>query len=276
MVKLINVIIGKRSNLSEKLSFFIDDVVLISSGSIVKELDGIDWLKFNEVNLILNQFQPSSRLNDLSAPIDYINNSIVSTAVTLEYFKLNNIKLNKVIYTSSSSVYGSNESCNESDVINPLSLHSTLKAANENLVSKFCQEMNIDYTVARVFNMYGGGDSFSIVSKIIRTYRDDELLTIVNNGESIRDFIHINDVAHIYKKILTKKNFPIVNVASGEGVSVTSLLNVLRENKVILNTHNISLSEIHTSIADNSKLLSILDGYSFKKVSDYILDHIKL
>ena len=135
--------------------------------------------------------------------------------------------------------------------------------------------MNIDYTVARVFNMYGGRDVFSIVSKIIRTYRDDELLTIVNNGESIRDFIHINDVAHIYKKILTKQNFPIVNVASGEGVSVASLLNVLRENKVILNTNNISLSEIHTSIADNSKLLSILHEYSFKKVSDYIFDHIK-
>jgi nucleoside-diphosphate-sugar epimerase len=271
-----NIIIGKRSNLSEKLESLIDDVMLISSSSIVNELGSIDWSKFHEINLILNQFQPSNRLNDLSAPVEYINNSILSTAVTLEYFKLNNIKLNKVIYTSSSSVYGSNESCNESDAINPLSLHSTLKAANENLVGKFCQEMNIDYTVARIFNMYGGRDNFSIVSKIIRSYQDDELLTIVNNGESIRDFIHIDDVVCIYKKILTKKNLPIINVASGTGVSVASLLNTLRENKVILDTNNISLSEIHTSIADNSKLLSVLNEYSFRKVSDYILDNIQL
>ncbi|MDB4115492.1 NAD-dependent epimerase/dehydratase family protein [Planktomarina sp.] len=269
-----NIIIGKRSNLSEKLAFFIDDVVLISSGSISHELDAIDWLNVKETNLIFNQFQPSNRLNDLSRPVDYINNSILSTAIALEYFSKKHISLNKVIYTSSSSVYGSNEACRESDLINPLSLHSALKVTNERLVSKYCQDMNVDYTLARVFNMYGGRDKFSIVSKILRSHRDNELLTIVNNGDSIRDFIHIDDVAHVYNKLLTTNNLPIINVASGTGVSVSSLLNLLKENKIAIYTNNISLSEIPVSIADNSKLLSVLGEYDFKSVSSYILDQI--
>lgn len=273
---LMNIIIGKRSNLSEKLACFIHDVVLISSGSISHELDAIDWLDVKETNLIFNQFQPSNYLKDLSSPVDYINNAILTTAIALEYFKNNNIKLNKVIYTSSSSVYGNNTSCNEHDLINPLNLHSRLKAANESLVSNFCQENNIDYTVTRIFNMYGGRDKFSIVSKIIRSYRENGLLTIVNNGDSIRDFIHIDDVAYIYRKILTKDNIPIINIASGQGVSVSYLLNILTDHKIKLNTKNIYMSEIAVSKADNSKLLSVLGEYDFRHVSDYILEEISL
>ena len=45
--------------------------------------------------------------------------------------------------------------------------------------------------------MYGGNDEFSIISKIINVYKDNSILNLVNNGEGIRDFIHINDVIEI-------------------------------------------------------------------------------
>lgn len=46
--------------------------------------------------------------------------------------------------------------------------------------------------------MYGGNDNFSIISKIIKAYKNNEEL---NNGNAIRDFIHIEDVVDIYSKI---------------------------------------------------------------------------
>ena len=235
---MINIIIGKRSNLTQRLLYAFDNSIAISSDNIVEGMGGIDWSSHN-VNLILNQFHPATQLNDLSLPIDYINNAIGNTAKILEFIRSKNININKIIYTSSSSVYGNNKSCHERDIYAPVNLHSALKVANEKLVIKFCQNANIDYTIARVFNMYGGADNFSIISKIINCYKKNQTLTLVNKGQSIRDFIHIDDVVNIYHKILSIQNLPVINVASGKGESILSILNHLEKNQIILKTDNV-------------------------------------
>ena len=83
-----NIIIGKRSNLSKHLSNALDNCILISSDSIESELNRINWSVVKNANLILNQFQPSNRLYDISSPIDYISNSILSTALILDFVKI--------------------------------------------------------------------------------------------------------------------------------------------------------------------------------------------
>jgi len=271
---MINVIIGRRSNLTQKLLSVLNNSLAISSSSIMKEMDNIDW-KSHSVNLIFNQFQPATKLNDLTLPTDYIDNAIGSTAKVLEFIKSRSIDINKIIYTSSSSVYGNNKSCHENDVSAPVSLHAVLKIANEKLVSNFCQDIGIDYTIARLFNMYGGDDNFSIVSKIINCFKHDQTLTLVNDGQAIRDFIHIDDVVNIYCRILATQNLPIVNIASGKEESVMSILNHLKNNQIILKTNNIVLDEISISIANNSKLLSTIGEYHFLNVKEYIANHIK-
>lgn len=271
---MINIIIGKRSNLTQRLLYAFDNSIAISSDNIVEGMGGIDWSSHN-VNLILNQFHPATQLNDLSLPIDYINNAIGNTAKILEFIRSKNININKIIYTSSSSVYGSNKSCHERDIYAPVNLHSALKVANEKLVIKFCQNANIDYTIARVFNMYGGADNFSIISKIINCYKKNQTLTLVNKGQSIRDFIHIDDVVNIYHKILSIQNLPVINVASGKGESILSILNHLEKNQIILKTDNIISNEISKSISNNSKLLDIMNGYQFIDVKDYLVTCVK-
>ena len=271
---MINIIIGKRSNLTQRLLYAFDNSIAISSDNIVEGMEGIDWSSHN-VNLILNQFHPATQLNDLSLPIDYINNAIGNTAKILEFIRSKNININKIIYTSSSSVYGSNKSCHERDIYAPVNLHSALKVANEKLVIKFCQNANIDYTIARVFNMYGGADIFSIISKIINCYKKNQTLTLVNKGKSIRDFIHIDDVVNIYHKILSVQNLPVINVASGKGESILSILNHLEKNQIILKTDNVISNEISKSISNNSKLLDIMNGYQFIDVKDYLVTCVK-
>jgi UDP-glucose 4-epimerase len=271
---MINIIIGKRSNLTQRLLYAFDNSIAISSDNIVEGMGGIDWSSHN-VNLILNQFHPATQLNDLSLPIDYINNAIGNTAKILEFIRSKNININKIIYTSSSSVYGSNKSCHERDIYAPVNLHSALKVANEKLVIKFCQNANIDYTIARVFNMYGGADNFSIISKIINCYKKNQTLTLVNKGQSIRDFIHIDDVVNIYHKILSIQNLPVINVASGKGESILSILNHLEKNQIILKTDNVISNEISKSISNNSKLLDIMNGYQFIDVKDYLVTCVK-
>ncbi len=72
--------------------------------------------------------------------------------------------------------------------------------------------------------MYGGDDNFSIVSKIIDSYRGGDRLTIFNNGSAIRDFIHIDDVVYIYNRLLSLRNrAKVLNIGLGVGISVADI-----------------------------------------------------
>ncbi len=272
-------IIGKRSNLSKKLNKKIKDSILISSDDIEHNI--YDVLKYcdnhKKINIIYNSFQPSTKLGDNTDFNSFIIKSILNTSKLLSSLISNNIVINKLIYTSSSSVYGNNKYCSEEDQIKPMSLHAALKNANEELIKRICINHNIKYTIARVFNMYGGEDKFSVISKIINSYKLKEQLTIANQGNSIRDFIHIDNVVEIYIALLNSSNkMPMVlNVSSGKGVSIAEILDYLKINGVHVDVKNIQRDEINASISDNSSMRKIITIDTFIDVKEFILKELK-
>ncbi|SFV53031.1 UDP-glucose 4-epimerase [hydrothermal vent metagenome] len=273
---MINVIIGRNSNLSKLLHKNIDHTHLISSQNIKRELDTLNFSDYQTINIIFNNFQISTKLGDLTSPSDYICRSITTTATVLEYIKRKSIKVNKIIYSSSSAVYGNNELCHESDPLQPLSLHSSLKIANEKLIEKFCNENRIDYTITRIFNMYGGDDHFSIISKIQDAYLNDKTLNIFNDGNATRDFIHICDVVEVYRTLLEHKiNASILNLGRGINMSVANLLEFLEENGIKVKTKSRARNELRTSTANISKLLKIIGEREFIQIKDFLLEKIK-
>lgn len=270
-------IIGKGSNLSSFLSKKIINSKLISSREILTNIEELNVLKDNlPINIIFNNFQPATKLNEFFNLENYVVNSILTTSKVLDFIKNNQIVVNKIIYTSSSSVYGNNILCNENDELKPMNLHASLKVANEKLVEKFCIENSIDYTIARIFNMYGGDDNFSIISKIIKAYKNNEELNIVNNGNAIRDFIHIEDVVDIYSKILDKKDIKILNIGSGNGSSIKNILDFLNNHNIKIKTKNIQREELKISTADISKLKALLKKDTFFGVEDYLKKELNI
>ena len=270
-------IIGKGSNLSSFLSKKIINSKLISSREILTNIEELNVLKDNlPINIIFNNFQPATKLNEFFNLENYVVNSILTTSKVLDFIKNNQIIVNKIIYTSSSSVYGNNILCNENDELKPMNLHASLKVANEKLVEKFCIENSIDYTIARIFNMYGGDDNFSIISKIIKAYKNNEELNIVNNGNAIRDFIHIEDVVDIYSKILDKKDIKILNIGSGNGSSIKNILDFLNNHNIKIKTKNIQREELKISTADISKLKELLKKDTFFEVEDYLKKELNI
>lgn len=269
---MINLIIGKESNLSNYLSNYLESYELISSREVIKKPEILNKFANKNVNIIINSFQTAIQLNNLSNPISYIENSILNTSYILNSTKY--LKVNKLIYTSSSSVYGDNIYCKENDILLPTSLHSALKIANEKLIEKFCKENNIDYTITRIFNMYGGNDVFSVISKIINAYKKDLILTIVNNGNAMRDFIHIQNVVEVYAKLLEVKDIPYINIGTGKGVSLREVLNYLEFKGYKIATENITKNEIKISTASIENLLKIVDTNKFIDVEKFIVEEL--
>ncbi len=268
------IIIGKNSNLSRVIKKNIDNVILASSANINEELNDLNFNKDESINIIFNNFQMATELENVGKPVDYINYSVMTTAIVLDYIKRNNININKIIYTSSSSVYGNNILCSELDALNPLNLHPSLKIANEKLIEKFCNDNEIDYTIARIFNMYGGDDKFSVISKIENSYLDNKILTIINNGNAVRDFIYIDDVVKIYKKLLEIKEVPIVNVGTGIGVSIKNIIDSLHNKGIYIKVKTIPRDELKISTADTIKLFSIIGKFNFQNVEEFLQKRI--
>jgi len=268
------IIIGKNSNLSVLLNKNINNCFLISSQNLYKNIHILSKYKSQIINIVFNNFQPATKLGNLDSSSKYITNAILVTAMVLDYFKDSNI--NKIIYTSSSSVYGNNILCKETDELKPMNLHASLKVANEKLIEKYCLDNSIDYTVARIFNMYGGDDKFSVVSKIIKSYENNQELTIVNNGNAIRDFIHINDIVSIYKKLLDLKNVKILNIGTGHGSSIKGILDFLEHNGINIKIKNIFMDELKTSTSDARLLYEIIGTKEFINVEDYLKQEFNL
>lgn len=275
-MKIQTIIIGKESNLSKALLKKVDDLIVISARDILKDISILSVFYDKKINIIFNNFQSATQLNEIISAESYILNAISVTAKVLDFCKNMNIKIYKIIYTSSSSVYGNNILCNEKDELKPLNLHASLKFANEKLIEKFCTENNIDYTITRVFNMYGGDDKFSIISKIIQCFRNDTKLTVVNNGNAVRDFIYINDVVDIYIKLLSVKNINIVNIGTGKGSSIKSILDLLKNRNISIKIDSIFRDELKISTADTNLLEKMIGKIYFTEVESYLKEELKI
>jgi nucleoside-diphosphate-sugar epimerase len=270
-------IFGSRSNLSNKLKENINNSELISSEAVLNNKNYLEKFKSSEnINIVINSFYPASRLNNFFEPEMYIRSSILTLAVVLEQIKKFQLNIGRLLYSSSASVYGINSLCNEGDALMPLNLHSSLKISSEKLVEGFCREMNIDFIIARIFNMYGGDDKFSVISKIINTSLSKKTLHLVNYGESIRDYIHINDVVSCYKLMLAGNAHGVINVATGKGESIKNILDFLKVEGV----NNFSIKhhkklEVEISIANTNKLSDIIDFSNFIDILDYVALKVK-
>ena len=264
------IVIGKNSNLSNHLIGKLNNLTVVSSRDIMSDVNVLSKYKDQEINLIFNNFQPAIKLNEMVNAEEYTMNCIGVTSKILNYCLTGNIKINKIIYTSSAAVYGDNKCSVETDELKPSSLHASLKVSNEKLIEKFCVDNKIDYTIVRLFNMYGGNDEFSIISKILLAIRKNKELTIINNGNSIRDFIHVQDVADIYVKLIDIKNVKVLNIGTGIGKSVKNIIESFKKYDANINAKYIFLNEIKTSTANIEILSKLLNKKSFIQIEDFI------
>ena len=273
------IIVGTGNLSSELRRKTIGDMIVLSARQIVKDKSILkSLLDSDEVfNFIFNCFHTSAKL--YGCPLNsLVENSISNLSVIISVIEESCCCINKVIYSSSSSVYGiaSTNACSEVTPVSPNSLYATLKLACEQLIKEFCSSKGVDYTITRIFNMYGGDDKFSIINKIINAAVYKFPLTIINNGLGVRDFIHVNDVADIYFKLLVVKNVPIINIGSGVGVSISELINRIEKEGVFLSLkHKSNPNEIHKSVANIKLLRTLFVEKDFRAVRDDLHNSIK-
>ena len=231
-----------------------------SSIFTIDEFISVKIKEKKKFNLIVNSFYSSRKLEKITSYNKFVYKSLSEISFLID--SLNPKSINKIIYTSSSSVYGSINNKIDINDKNNRYIYSSLKLSAETLLKNYCNSRKIPLIISRLFNLYGAGENFSIISKINNLQkRKSKKLKISNQGMSIRDFIHVNDVVAIYKRFLSikKKSF-IYDVGTGKGVKIIDIITTLNLNKKIIIDKK-KIPEINQSIANNN---SINENLNFK------------
>ena len=86
---------------------------------------------------------------------------------------------------------------------------------------------------------------------------------MINNGEAIRDFIHVDEVCELYLKLINQKNKLIVDVGKGFGFRIKDIINSIGQKNFIIKRknkfeQNISIASKRFKLKKNYKLSSYL------------------
>lgn len=134
----------------------------------------------------------------------------------------------KVVYASSSSVYGNPEKIpiTEDSRRKPINPYGSTKLEDEFLAEKYAKE-GVSIIGLRYFNVYGRGQTGSyagVITKFINQLKEKKPPIIFGNGTQMRDFIFVEDVAKANISAM-KSNVKVgfFNVGTGLTTSIRQL-----------------------------------------------------
>ena len=190
VVVIDNLNTGKEENLAsvkDKIIFLKDDIL------------NVDLLEqhTDEIDGIFHQAALASVQDSFSKPEEYNNVNVNGTENILKLAEKNDFK---VVYASSSSVYGNPEKIpiSESDSKNPINPYAETKLKKEELAVKYSQ-IGVKVIGLRYFNVFGKGQSkeYAGVLKLFLERIRDQLPPKINgDGTQFRDFVYVEDVAN--------------------------------------------------------------------------------
>jgi UDP-glucuronate 4-epimerase len=163
----------------------------ISNKDKVKNLFEVE--KFDKV---INLAAQAGVRYSIENPDTYVNSNIVGFLNILEGCR--NSKIKHLVYASSSSVYGANESLPFSvsdSVDHPLSLYAASKKANELMAHTYSNLYQLPTTGLRFFTVYGPwGRPDMALFTFTKAIIEGNSIDLYNNGKHKRDFTFIDDI----------------------------------------------------------------------------------
>ena len=150
----------------------------------------------NDFDVVVNLAAQAGVRYSIENPSAYIESNLVGFANILEGCRRKEV--GNLVFASSSSVYGANESYpfhEDHEVNHPVSLYAATKKSNELMAHSYSSLYGMSVTGLRFFTVYGPEGRpdmapFLFTDKILR----GERIQVFNNGEMFRDFTYIDDI----------------------------------------------------------------------------------
>ena len=236
-----------------------------------KKIDLIDEKKIN--NVFLN-FNPSIVIHlaaqagvrySIENPRAYLDSNLIGFHNIIEQCR--RCKINKLIYASSSSIYGLNEkipfSVNDKTDY-PVSLYGATKKSNELVAHAYSHLYGLKTIGLRFFTVYGPWGRpdmayFSFTKKII----EGRKIEVFNHGNMQRDFTYIDDIVDGIRNTIDKDfNFEIFNLGNSKSEDLMTMIRII-EKELNINAKivfkDMQAGDVFKTYADIKKSSKMLD-----------------
>ncbi len=187
---------------------------------------------FKGVDYVFHQAAIPSVPRSVKDPIASNNANVNGTLNVLVAARDCGVK--KVVYASSSSVYGDTPELPKRERMtpNPLSPYAVTKLLGEYYCNVFNDIYGLKTVSLRYFNVYGPrqdpySDYAAVIPKFINLVSENKPPVIYGDGEQTRDFTFVKDV--VSANILAAKSNAkgVYNIANGNRISINELANMI-------------------------------------------------
>lgn len=208
--------------------------------------------------------------NSVDHPISDVTTNIIGLINIFETQK-NNPNLKKLVYASSSCVYGNSLVMNENDAITPYDTpYAINKYAGELYCKYYAEIQKIPSVTIRIFNSFGPGEMpgayRNVIPNFIKKALDNEPIVITGTGEETRDFTYVIDTASLLIKLATSNYYKAEVFNGGTSKSTTikhlaeTIIKYTESNSKIIFTPQRNWDKVNDRKADITKSANLL-GY---------------
>lgn len=199
-------------------------------------------------------------------PLLYQDVNVRGTNIILETMR--KLGMKKLVFASSSSVYGNNKKVpfSETDVVdNPISPYAATKKAGELLCHAYHHLFGMDITCLRFFTVYGARQRPDLaIHKFAKLILAGKSIPVFGDGSMMRDHTYIDDIiAGVVAAIDHCGGYKIYNLGESRPVSLSDLIAAIERavgKKAIIERLPLQPGDVHQTYADVSRAKAEL-GY---------------
>lgn len=220
----------------------------------------------NKIDKIVHLAGRSGVRPSLILPDEYVKSNILATVYLLELMKDFGVK--KMVYSSSSSVYGN---CKEEifsedlKITEPISPYAATKSACEQFCYTYHKLYNLDIVCLRFFTVYGPRQRPDLaINKFIRLISENKPIPVYGDGTSKRDYTFIDDILQgvIGAIHYDKTPYEIINIGGGEPISLAKMIETIENamaKKAIIDRLPMQAGDVDKTVCDFSKAEKLLN-----------------
>ena len=219
----------------------------------------------NKIEIVVHLAAMAGVRPSIENPLLYEKVNIEGTLNLLECLKEEKIK--KLIFASSSSVYGGNKKApfSEEDKVDlPISPYAATKRAGELLCYTYHHLYDISAFCLRFFTVYGPRQRPEMaIHKFTRKIFNGEEIDVYGDGTSSRDYTYIDDIINgIIESINNIKGYEIINLGNSHPETLSGLIRIIEKTSGIsakINHEEMKPGDVFTTFADTDKASKLLN-----------------
>ncbi|MTI39472.1 GDP-mannose 4,6-dehydratase [Fulvivirga lutimaris] len=227
-----------------------------------------------DVDIVIHLAGKAGVRPSIESPQSYIDNNITGTLNLLNYMK--DRKVNKMVFASSSSVYGNGVPPFAEDVNDnkPISPYAFTKRSCELMNHTYHSLYNIDFINLRFFTVYGPRQRPDLaINKFVRLINEELPIPFYGDGSTMRDYTYISDIVDgisLSMDYLTQNDstFETINIGNNNPISLNDLVSTIGSilnKEVFFNQLPKQPGDVELTCADISKAEALI-GY-FPKIT---------